>query len=112
MCVVPPLPPLLPLPRFTFSHGQLVNSAAPQPKGTPASKMDSSLVIEKIIILGLDPDRTYSATAGKHSHPVRTGMGVDPRMTKGKAVVVRTVNLPLNADWSLKIAESSGVVVE
>lgn len=98
--------------RFVFANSQLVNSAAPQPEGTPASKLDSSLVIEKIIILGLAQDSSYTATAGKTSYPVRTGMGVDPRMSKGQAVVVRTVNLPLNADWSLKVAVSKGTAVE
>jgi hypothetical protein len=39
-------------------------------------------------------------------------MGVDPRMSKGQAVVVRTVNLPLNADWSLKVEVSKGTAVE
>jgi hypothetical protein len=103
---------LSPLRRFVFSHGQLVNSAAPQPKGTPASKLSSSLVIEKVVLLGLAPDRSYTATAGKHSYPVRSGAGVDPRMSKGKATVVRTVNLPLNADWTLKVSQGGSVSVE
>lgn len=92
-------------PRFAFANGQLVNSAAPQPKGTPASKLDSKLVIEKVIILGLEPGRSYKAAAGKTSYAVRSGAGVDPRMRSGKGVVVRTVNLPVNGDWTLKVTE-------
>lgn len=95
-----------------FADGHLVNSAAPQPAGTPASKLDSKLLIEKVIILGLAPDKSYTASVGSTSYAVRTGMGVDPRMRKGQGVVVRTVNLPLNGDWSLKISESKGIATE
>lgn len=98
--------------RFVFADGHLVNSAAPQPAGTPASKLDSKLLIEKVIILGLAPDKSYTASVGSTSYAVRTGMGVDPRMRKGQGVVVRTVNLPLNGDWSLKISESKGIATE
>lgn len=94
--------------RFVFAGGELVNSAAPQPAGTPAGKLGSNLVIEKIIILGLAPDRSYTASSGSTSYPVRTGAGIDPRMSKGKGVVVRTINLPLNSDWKLRIAQGKG----
>lgn len=39
---------------------------------------------------------------------MRTGAGVDPRMSKGSAAVVRTVNLPLAADWSLVVTAGKG----
>lgn len=98
--------------RFTFADGQLTNSAAPQPKGKPPGKLSSSLVVEKVIVLGLDPARSYTATGGKKSYPVRSGAGVDPRLSKGKAVLVRTVDLPVNGDWSLKITVGKGVAEE
>ena len=96
--------------RFVFADGQLVNTAAPQPEGTPASKLDSRLVIEKVIILGLAPDMSYTATSGSTNYPVRTGVGIDPRMRKGKGVLVRTVNLPLNTDWKLQIQQGTAAV--
>lgn len=88
-----------------------MNAAEPQPKGTPPSKLDSHLVIEKIIILGLDTERShYTATAGSTSFPTRGGVGVDPRMGKGKGLLVRTVKLPVNSDWTLKIGAGKAAV--
>lgn len=95
--------------RFVYERNQLTNTAAPQPKGTTPGVLNSNLVIEKVIILGLDPASTYTAAAGSSKFPGRSGVGIDPRMRQGKGVMLRTVSLPLNEDWSLKITQGGGV---
>jgi hypothetical protein len=78
----------------------------PQPVGIPAGTLHSKVLIERVIILGLPTNKGYTATAGKSkSFAVEAGVGVDVRLAQGSAVVVRAVNLPLAADWSLKISQ-------
>jgi hypothetical protein len=70
----------------------------------------SSLTIERVIILGLQADRHYTATAspGGARYAARSGVGVDARVPSGSGVVVRTLGLPLAHDWSLKVLEGKG----
>jgi hypothetical protein len=80
----------------------------PQPTGTPEGTLHSKLLIERVIILGLPSDKAYYArSTGNKMHTVISGAGVDVRLAKGSAVVVRAVNLPLASDWSLRILEGS-----
>lgn len=79
--------------------------ALPQPTGTAESTLTSKLTIERIVILGLPLDKSYTARAGSKSFEVLSGVGVDLRLAKGSAVVVRAVNLPIASDWSLRITE-------
>lgn len=97
--------------RFIYEHGALTCDAMPQPTGTPEGTLPSKLVIERVIILGLPAGKSYSArSTGNKMHSVVSGAGVDVRLAKGSAVVVRAVNLPLASDWSLRLLE--GVAAE
>ncbi|KAF8064543.1 PSL5 [Scenedesmus sp. PABB004] len=89
--------------RFTYARGVLSCDAMPQPTGTPPGTLPSKLTIERIVILGLPEGRAVSATHNGKPLPVTTGAGVDLRLPKGAAVVVRAGGLPLAADWSVKI---------
>jgi hypothetical protein len=94
--------------RFIFEHGVLTCDTMPQPTGTPEGTLQSKLLIERVIIIGLPSDKTYSArSTGNKMHTVVSGAGVDVRLAKGSAVVVRAVNLPLASDWSLRILEGA-----
>jgi hypothetical protein len=46
--------------------------------------------------------------AGGRAFAVTPGVGLDARVAKGSAVVVRTLDLPLAKDWSLSISAAGG----
>lgn len=69
-------------------------------------------MVEKVVILGLQPDRSYTASSGSSTFAVRSGVGIDPRISKGSAVMVRATNLPLTGDWTLKVTEDKGIATE
>lgn len=86
----------------------LTCDARPQPTGTLQGTLASKLLIERVIILGLPADKSYTArSTGGKTHAVISGTGVDVRLAKGSAVVVRAVNLPLASNWSLQIVEGA-----
>jgi hypothetical protein len=102
------LPAASPHCRFMFEHGMLTCDSMPRPTDTPAGTLASKLLIERVIILGLPADKAYTArSSGGKTHAVISGTGVDVRLAKGAAVVVRAVNLPLASDWSLRITEGA-----
>lgn len=82
----------------------------PQPTGTPASTLTSKLQLERIIILGLPTDKTYTASSGSKKFSVVSGLGVDVRIAKGHAVVIRAAGLPIGTDWQLRISEAAAEV--
>lgn len=66
--------------------------------------MASKVLVERLVLLGLPGGKSYSAATGKsRSFGVEAGVGADVRLAKGAAVVVRAVNLPVAADWSIKV---------
>lgn len=77
----------------------------PQPIGTPAGTLTSRVQLERIIILGLPADKSYTARSGSKSFPVLSGTGVDVRLAAGHAVVVKAAGLPVASDWQLRITE-------
>eukprot|EP00879_Flechtneria_rotunda_P018748 GHRR01019680.1.p1 GENE.GHRR01019680.1~~GHRR01019680.1.p1 ORF type:complete len:236 (+),score=63.32 GHRR01019680.1:164-871(+) len=93
--------------RLTYKDGVLSSHAMHQPTGTPEGTLTSKLLIEKVIILGLPVDSSYSASSGGKRFSVLTGVGVDTRLAKGSAAVVRAVNLPVAADWSIHVTEGT-----
>ncbi|KAF6258577.1 glycosyl hydrolases family 31-domain-containing protein [Scenedesmus sp. NREL 46B-D3] len=94
--------------RFIFERGVLTCDGRPQPTGTLQGTLASKLLIERVIILGLPTDKSYTArSTGGKTHAVISGTGVDVRLAKGSAVVVRAVNLPLASNWSLQIVEGA-----
>lgn len=78
----------------------------PQPTGTPASMFISRLQLERIVILGLPTNKAYTATVGSKSFNVLSGLGVDVRVLRGDAVVIRAAGISIGSDWQLRVVDS------
>eukprot|EP00878_Enallax_costatus_P028645 GHUV01030958.1.p1 GENE.GHUV01030958.1~~GHUV01030958.1.p1 ORF type:complete len:196 (-),score=32.13 GHUV01030958.1:100-687(-) len=91
--------------RFTFQNGVLTCDVMPQPTGTPPGTLTSKLQLERIIILGLPTNKSYTATVGSKSFSVLSGLGVDVRISQGDAVVINAAGLPIGSDWQLRVSE-------
>jgi hypothetical protein len=65
----------------------------------------SRLTIERIVVLGLPPRATYTASVNGHSFPAAWGA---PSLgsTSQQALVVRPQGLQVGSDWSLTISNA------
>lgn len=105
-CATLLLPP--PLPRFTYKDNTLTNAPEPQPDGVPPQQPPpevSRLTIERIVVLGLPPRATYTASVNGQSFPAAWGA---PSLgsTSQQALVVRPQGLQVGSDWSLTISNA------
>lgn len=78
----------------------------PQPTNTPVGTLKSQLQVERIVILGLSADKTYTASSGGKNFSVLSGLGVDLRLAQGSAVVIRAAGLQIASDWQLRVTEA------
>lgn len=90
--------------RFTFDNGVLTNAAFKPPAGVPQGTMNSNLVIERIVIVGLAPDKAYTAVSGGQQYRVERG-GVDVRVQAGDGLIIRMPKLAVAEDWQLSISQ-------
>jgi alpha 1,3-glucosidase len=87
---------------FTFSNGVLSNKQMPGTMG----KYDSDLLIERIIVVGLDKPAAWSVVDTETSSALEAGPGplvMQPGIPDA-ALVIRKPELPVAREWSVKFA--------